>query len=127
MSHLGDYKLNNLLKVADKTPQGAIVELGIYKGGTLFELAKRFPERMCFGFDTFEGMLKEHYNQTEGHTPREFQSSYEEVKKRCRNIYNTAFVKGVFPESYNPLRLHNLSFIHMDMDHGDPTKAGLDL
>ena len=53
ISHLGDYKLNKLLDVAKKTPNGLILELGIYNGGTLYELAKIFPDRKCFGLFRF--------------------------------------------------------------------------
>lgn len=44
-SHLGQYKLNNLLELSKRTPHGAIIELGVYNGGTLYELARKHRTR----------------------------------------------------------------------------------
>lgn len=125
-SHLGTYKLNKLLELAASTPNGSIIEAGVYQGGTLRELAERFPDRKCLGFDTFEGMPKETYNETEGHTPGEFAVLLEDVVNNLRDCLNVMLIKGLFPSSYADF-VDDISFIHLDMDHGQSTKEALEL
>ena len=135
-SLLGQYKLDNLIKLAKKTPDGCVIELGVYKGGTLKALAEEFPKRHLFGFDTFEGMPSEFYNETEGHGPGDFPVVYEEVREFLSPFNNVQLIKGVFPESmsnfpysvnYLTHAFKNISFIHMDMDHGEPTRIALEM
>ena len=39
-----------------KPPEGDIVELGVYKGRSLLALALAFPDRMVWGYDSWEGL-----------------------------------------------------------------------
>ena len=67
-------KLSTLLQLAEtvRTLAGCIVELGVYQGGALKALAGDFPEKRCYGFDTFAGMPKESWREIDFHKPGEF-------------------------------------------------------
>ena len=67
-------KLATLLRLAEsvRAVAGCIVELGVYQGGALKALAGEFPEKRCYGFDTFEGMPKESWREIDFHKPGEF-------------------------------------------------------
>ena len=43
-----------LLDLPTKTPRGLVMQFGVWKGGNLRKLARRFPDRIAYGFDTFE-------------------------------------------------------------------------
>ena len=52
------WKLRGLLKhvLSPGAPEGAIVELGVYKGKCLLALAQAFPDRKIWGYDSWSGL-----------------------------------------------------------------------
>jgi len=55
---IGGPKLEHLLVLLQRAVhhEGAIVEFGVYHGGTLKIMAETYPDRMCYGFDTWDGL-----------------------------------------------------------------------
>ncbi len=116
-----------------KVPDGAMAELGVYKGLTakLFRLLA--PNRSLYLFDTFEGFnekdIKSEVQQTglrklEG---RFSDTSLSAVKAFVGNAANVHFIKGWFPDSMRGLEIPDtFAFVHLDADLYEPTKAGLE-
>jgi len=133
-------RLDEIVRLCAQAPQvGWIVELGVYKGGSLATIAKNFPNRNIVGFDTFEGLPKEQWNDDEIHQPGDFNdTSYFEVKEFLisQGVHNVELLKGVFPAigKHFDISSRNLtdryikkySFVHVDFDFYEGIKAAID-
>lgn len=96
-------------------PSGIIVEVGVWKGGSLRYLAENHPDRTFFGFDTFEGMpptcnLDNHHKQGDFSD-----TSFEAVRAALADLPNVTVVKGHFPESDMTGNLP-IAMAHVDVD-----------
>lgn len=120
-SLLDTNKMTNLIRTMQSTPEGyAIAEVGVYKGGSLIQLAKNRDNVLVYGFDTFKGMPTEFYAKDEFHRPGEFFVTLNQVKETTATYPNIRLVQGVFPESVkgdDSLDKKQFSFVHLDMDH----------
>ncbi|GAO43782.1 class I SAM-dependent methyltransferase [Flavihumibacter petaseus] len=94
-----------------------VAEIGIYKGGSLKVLADALPDRKIVGFDTFEGLPKEHFTEGEVHQPGEFSdTSLEAVTEFVRHSDHVTLIKGLFPSTAEPYAECTFSFVHVDTD-----------
>jgi O-methyltransferase len=109
-------KLSTLLRLAEtaRPVVGCIVELGVYQGGALRALAGEFPQKRCYGFDTFEGMPKESWREIDFHKPGEFGNTSLDAVKEAMPA-NVTLIAGLFPLSADSFD-KPVSFAHVDMD-----------
>lgn len=109
-------KIKNMIDVLNLyKPEGLIIEVGVYQGGSLLELAKAFPNNNVIGFDTFEGLPHQYDASDEIHKPGEFAASFSSVLKAVEHYPNIMLIKGVFPDSAF-YRNDTYAFAHLDMD-----------
>jgi O-methyltransferase len=110
-----------------RTP-GNILEIGVYKGGTLLVLAEALrdicPEYHVYGIDTFTG-----HPYSDGH-PKHPIGKYKDVTKagmeeyiKSKNLekFVTLF-QGRVEEILESLNLENITFAHIDCDLYIPVK-----
>lgn len=115
-SLVGAYVIEELVRVASTTPQGCIVEVGVYKGGTGWHLSKlaQKQQRQIFLFDTFTGIpYKTVFDPCE--VGKFNETSFEEVQ---RTIPYAKVVQGIFPQSVEEkeIDLPPVAFVHLDCD-----------
>jgi hypothetical protein len=123
----------NVEKVLDEdNVEGAIAEVGVYKGNTACLLAHyaREYERKCFLFDTYEGFDKRDLKGIdEKFKKEEFRdTTLESVKIVIGQdaVDICEFIKGYFPESIpGYLDKEKFSVVSLDCDLYKPMKAGL--
>jgi O-methyltransferase len=116
VSLVGASVIDELVKTAKKTPAGCFVEVGVYKGGTAWHLAKlaEIQNRKIFLFDTFTGIpYKGEFDPVVVGTFNE--TSFDDV--RCAIPYAT-IVQGIFPQSVEEkeIDLPPIAFVHLDCD-----------
>jgi len=122
-------RLDAMIALAKNAPaQGYFAEVGVYKGGSLKNIALLFPERIIFGFDSFEGLPKGLWTENEIHKPGEFSdTSFESVnnflKDTCNNV---TLIKGIFPDSAQQYEDLDFAFVHIDTDFYLSVKACLE-
>jgi hypothetical protein len=127
-------RLKEIVRLAKTTPEeGIVVELGVYKGGSLLYLAEQLSaDRSVIGFDTFEGLPKEHWNTEEIHTPGDFNDTswlgvcdYLLLENKRTNIL---LIEGLFPESAKFIDNEDVpvSFVHVDFDFYEGAKAAIE-
>lgn len=101
-----------LATLAQSTPAGAFVEVGVYKGGTAWHLSKAAEEqnRSCYLYDTFTGIP---YKASMDHHPvGDFgNTSAQEVKEA---IPYATVIEGIFPQS--AIEMGPIAFVHLDVD-----------
>lgn len=121
-------RLNELCRLISLTPPGLCAEIGVYKGGSLKEMATRHPDREFWGFDTFEGLPIQDWKHTEIHKPEEFNdTSFVFVSNFLKECKNVTLLPGYFPVSM-PVQAHEdvqFSFVHVDMDFYEGTKNAI--
>lgn len=104
--------IEGLYTMASSTPNGAFVEVGVYKGGTasyLTHLAE-IQGRKVYLYDTFEGIPFS--DDGDFHVVGDFNdTSYEDVKNA---LPYASVVKGIFPGSAIPME--SVAFAHIDCD-----------
>lgn len=120
-------RLDEIVRLAGEAAVGGqFAEVGVYKGGSLKELHQHFPHVTILGFDTFEGLPKEQWNENEYHQPGEFSdTSLEEVQAFVGST-GVQLVKGLFPASATGYEHLNFSFVHIDTDFYQSVKASLE-
>ena len=120
-THPLDYVLDNF-----KIDDGAILEFGVWQGNTIRQIAEKLPDRLIFGFDSFEGL------------PEEWTRPDMSFAKGSFNLDgnlpvvpdNAKLIKGWFDQTLpNFLEEHKVtkvSFVHVDCDIYSSTKTVFD-
>lgn len=107
---------------------GNVLEVGVYKGGSIIQLAKVLkqvcPEYKVYGIDTFSG-----HPYSDGH-PIHPEGKYSDVNlTELRNFLSEIeldshihLFQGKVEEIFNALKLEDVSFTHIDCDLYLPVK-----
>ncbi len=113
--------------VLEKTP-GNVIEIGVYRGGTIIALAKQLrdicPEFVVFGVDTFSG-----HPYSDGHSVHP-KGKYADVDvEKLQKTFEAEGVDtfitlytGKIEDIFRSLQLSNISFVHVDCDLYTPVK-----
>ncbi len=110
-----DGRLANMSRFIAQAPAGIIVEVGVWRGGSLRYLAEQHPRRTFYGFDTFEGM-PESCDLDNHHRKGDFgNTSFEEVQRNLADLENVTLVKGLFPDS-DVTGDQPIAMVHCDVD-----------
>lgn len=116
---LSDIAISSLMYYAARAPMGAIVEIGVYKGGSAWHLAQL--GRPLYLYDTFEGIPYQGV-QDVGNPVGKFSDTSAEAVQAL--IPASKVVKGLFPDSLVPMP--PVGFVHADADQYESTKAILE-
>lgn len=120
-------RLNTFALIKHLIPEGVVAEVGVYKGGSLKLLGQLYDDRPVLGFDTFEGLPKEQWIESEIHDPGEFNdTTYDEVLEFVAECPNVVLVKGLFPDSGRQFADTKFALVHVDTDYYLGVKACLD-
>lgn len=115
-SIVNPYQLAEMANLASDTPPGAIVEIGVYLGGSayyLYEVAMKQDSEIHL-FDTFKGTPV----FTEGLDKHKIDDEFSarETPAKIRHLMPMAELHiGVYPDTH-PASLKDVAFIHCDCD-----------
>jgi hypothetical protein len=110
-----DDKLRNMARFIGEAPAGIVIEVGVWKGGSLRFMAERHKERQFYGFDTFQG-LPEECEIDNFHRKGDFaDTSLEEALHNLRGLPNVLLTRGLFPASDITGDLP-IAMVHCDVD-----------
>jgi O-methyltransferase len=128
-----DMLLLLLRTILERSIQGDLVEIGVYKGTTARLIHHFVPDRDLFLFDTFEGFTargtKEELSAM-GHVVEDGRfsdTSLEHVRTTVSVLSDRVhFIKGYFPDSIpDGFENRTFAFVHLDADLYEPSLAGL--
>lgn len=111
--------IESLLYYARRAPAGAIVEVGVWRGGSALALSTL--DRALFLYDTFEGIPYQGALDTGNPVGKFGDTSAEAVQAL---IPQATVIKGLFPDSL--IDMPPVGFVHADADQYDSTKAILE-
>jgi O-methyltransferase len=109
---VGMETINAFIDIAQKTPNGAFVEVGVYQGGSGCCIAAigELQGRKVYLYDTFTGIP--YKDEIDVHQVGDFSdTSYEFIKE---SIPYATVTKGIFPES--AIEMGDIAFVHLDCD-----------
>lgn len=117
-SCLSPQSLASLLYYASRAPEGAIVEVGVYRGGSAWHLAQL--GRPLYLFDTFQGMPEAGPLDTANPVGKFSDTSAQAVHELIPAAH---LVIGTFPDSLRWVKLPDVGFVHADADNYAVTRA----
>ena len=123
MSMMGHEAPIAAAELAASTPRGAIVEVGVFRGGCAYYLAEVARARgdQIHLFDTFSGIP---FKDAVDRDPvGAFSCGVDQVR---RIIPDAVFHVGIFPETM-PVDMEPLAFVHVDCDQYESVKACIDV
>ena len=111
------YELWDLAKQSIKI-NGAILEVGVWRGGTGCLLAMAAPTKLVYLSDTFEGVVKTGANDTYYRGGEHADTSQQVVSSLLSSarVDNARLLKGVFPEETAVKLEGSISLLHVDVD-----------
>ena len=104
---------------------GDLAEVGVYRGASAKVICEAKGERGLHLFDTFEGLPTPgplDCTFKEGQYP----GSLSTVQEYLKNYENVSLYKGLFPASAGAVRDRRFSFVHLDVDLYESTRASLE-
>jgi len=115
-------KAQAMLDFARTAPDGAIVEVGVFMGGSLRWLAR--SGRQCYGYDTFAGMPFLCKPEIDDHHGGDFPVERREVIKSMADLPNVMLIPGVYPGS-DYICPQPVALAHVDVDLYESTLSAL--
>lgn len=112
--------IDSLMYYASRAPAGAIVEIGVYRGGSAWHLARLGRE--LYLYDTFEGIPYQGPLDA-GNPVGKFSDTSAEAVQAL--IPSAKVIKGLFPHSL--VAMPPVAFVHADADQYESTRAVLEL
>jgi O-methyltransferase len=111
------YELWDLGKQSTKT-DGAIVEVGVWRGGTGCLLAMSAPIKSVYLADTFDGVVKASKNDNYYIGGEHANTSLEIVSGLLASarVNNVRLLKGIFPDETATAIKGQISLPHVDVD-----------
>lgn len=118
-------------EIHDRKIEGAVAEIGVFRGVFASVINHLFPNKKSYLFDTFEGFddrdveadLQMGYSKAECKAFKETQ--IELVKSRMPYRDNAIIKKGWFPESANGCEAEKFCLVSLDTDLYQPIYSGL--
>lgn len=116
-----------LFQLAKNAPDGAIAEVGVYKGGTAKLIHAVLPDSPYYLFDTFTGLPPEILTEKEKQSVSkvDFQDTSLEAVQEYLGCDYFIFKQGFFPKTTEGIG-EKFAFVYLDADLYQSTKDGLD-
>ena len=108
-------------EAVQRSSLGLVIELGVWKGTSLREIAEAVPERTVYGFDSFEGLPEPWRGDAAGHFSTNGNPP-ENLPANCQ------IVKGLVQNTLEPFlkeKQEHVAFVNFDMDIYSATSAAL--
>lgn len=116
-------------EIRRRKTEGAVAELGVYRGEFAAEINREFPDRKIYLFDTFSGFDERDIGYEDAAPRRDFSDTdTETVKKALPHPDRAVLVKGYFPESLQGLEESDdleFAYVSIDPDLYRPALEGL--
>ncbi|MDT8308879.1 MAG: TylF/MycF/NovP-related O-methyltransferase [Bacteroidales bacterium] len=119
-----------LMRLDHDSVEGAMAELGVYKGESAEIIHQCAPERDFYLFDTFSGFMHDDIVAETGEAATYTEANFADtdmqvVKQRLGESRHIIYKKGYFPGSAKGLEEEKFAFVSIDADLYKPVKAAL--
>ncbi|MEJ7604821.1 MAG: TylF/MycF/NovP-related O-methyltransferase [Bryobacteraceae bacterium] len=118
------YMIYSAVQSTAKIP-GDVAEVGVFRGQSARIICEAKSNKVLHLFDTFEG-LPEPGNVDTKFTLGEYACSLPEVQKLLADQPNVRYHPGLFPATAGAVAACRFSFVHLDVDLYESTRAALE-
>jgi O-methyltransferase len=122
------FELWSLVQQSAKLSHGALIEVGVWRGGTgclIAEAASGLPVYLC---DTFSGVVNVSDKDTRYKGGEHSDTSVEIVQRLADSmgLSSVQVLQGIFPTDTGHLVEETFRFVHLDLDVYESTRQSLD-
>lgn len=119
------WTIQQLCKLA-KTAPGDTAECGVLEGSSSYLIARSFPDRQHFMFDSFEGCSAP-TDLDNGYFDQNSLACVEQVvKENLKEFPNAHCMKGWIPDRFAEVSDRRFAFVHIDVQQEKPTVDSLE-
>jgi O-methyltransferase len=118
------WTVHQLAKLAQKIP-GDTAECGVLEGSSSYLIARAFPDRSHFMFDSFEGCSAPSGNDNGFFVERILACSDDVVRENLKEFPNAHCMKGWIPDRFPEVEGRRFAFVHIDVQQEQPTVDSL--
>ncbi len=104
--------------------KGIMMECGVWKGRSINAMARHFPDRTLFGFDSFEGLSEAWAGVDLGEGAFDLKGALPEVEKNV--VLTKGWVEDTLPPFFRKEK-GKIAYLHVDTDTYSPAKTILSL
>jgi len=119
-TYMGYARLFTLWQAVTQAPEGAIAELGVFRGGSSWFLAAAAEQagggRRIFSFDTFTHFPETDLELDGSHRPTGDYHPAEDVRRYLSRFASLELREGVFPDTAAGLEDERFGVVHVDSD-----------
>lgn len=119
------YQIDAIARAASKI-DGAVAEVGVYRGGSARIIATRLPNKTIHLFDTFEGLPEVEDVDARRFSKGQYAVTLDTVKENLKDFANINFYKGLFPQTAQPVSDERFALVNLDVDLYEGTKSSLE-
>jgi O-methyltransferase len=120
------YQLMEMVRATASVP-GDIAEVGVFRGASAKLICAVKENRPLHLFDTFEGLPDLTVADTESpFAAKAYSAQLEAVKRYVGPCPQVEFYQGLFPATAGPVENRKFSFVHVDVDLYEATRASLE-
>ena len=122
------FLVDNVAGTLARGVEGALAELGVWRGQSARVIHGMAPGRLLYLFDTFEGFPAEQMTEADSRRDRDlFKDTSLEAVKAFVGTDEVVYVKGTFPGTAAQVPAETrFCFVNIDCDLGEPVRAGLE-
>lgn len=114
-----------LARLQEEEVDGAIAEVGVWRGDSSVVLHAAAPDRLLHLFDTFEGFPQDQLDSAGGDA-RFRDTSETAVRGRLPAAANVRMHPGIVPDTLAQVEDVDFAFVLLDLDLSKPTTAALE-
>jgi hypothetical protein len=118
------HNLRTALLSTQKTA-GDIAEVGVWQGASAAVICDTKPAKAVHLFDTFSGIPHVDPKDDGCYQVGDYIGSLDSVQRRLADYPDLHFYQGLFPDTAAPVKNHRFSFVHLDVDVYESTRAAL--
>lgn len=114
---LSGTRTHELIRIIDENNIKTFLEVGVYQGGNLLPIAKKFPGLKCYGVDPYSvSAYKEYYkeNLTES---EHYDKTFEEISIKVKELKNITIIIKTSEEAVKEFLDLSFDVIFIDARH----------
>ena len=124
-SHIAAFNVAMLVKSTKKL-EGAIAELGVFRGATARVICEYKGNRTLHLFDTSKGLPAPDEIDDKRYYEGRLAHDLKEVGNYLKDFPNVVLHEGLVEDTLSSIKNERLSFVHIDLDQYGGTKSSLE-
>lgn len=105
---------------------GGTAECGVYRGSSSWLICKNSGGKAHYCFDSFKGLSEPDLCDGDYWTKADLSSPEEVAQKRLAEFPDVSVFAGWIPTRFDEVEAATFSFVHIDVDLYEPTRASLE-